>query len=154
MVANVDYARRIGAGGYFAIHRVSDPEGVGSPPPVQPDLQAQVEGEGERDGHRLFDPERLKRAVPADLRELRQWVVWRYEEKDGRPTKIPYQLLTSERRKASSTDSSTWGSFGSAIAVCELEKYDGLGFVLSADDPYVGIDLDHCRDASTGEIEE
>src|SRR3954452_23448044 len=108
-----DFVQRVAAGGYSAMHRGRGPEGVGNLPPVQPDLQAQVEGDGERDGHRLFDPERLKRVVPADLRELRQWVVWRYEEKDGSPTKMPYEPVATaaKRRRASTTDSSTWGSF-------------------------------------------
>jgi len=28
----------------------------------------------------------------------------------------------------------------------------GIGFVFANDDPYIGVDLDHCRDAETGEI--
>jgi len=30
-------------------------------------------------------------AVPAELKELRQWVLWREEIRDNKPTKIPYQ---------------------------------------------------------------
>lgn len=28
--------------------------------------------------------------VPDDLTELDQWVLWRYEERNGRATKVPY----------------------------------------------------------------
>jgi putative DNA primase/helicase len=36
----------------------------------------------------------------------------------------------------------------------ESGDYEGVGFVFCSADPYVGIDLDHCRDPETGEIEE
>ena len=29
-------------------------------------------------------------AVPAELKALRQWVAWSKEQRDGKPTKIPY----------------------------------------------------------------
>ena len=32
-----------------------------------------------------------------DIRDLKQWVCWRSEERDGRPTKIPYDPLSGER---------------------------------------------------------
>lgn len=87
-------------------------------------------------------------AIPAELRERRQWVVWRYEERDGKPTKVPYNARTGG--KALSTKPATWSPFDVALQV--RERYDGIGFVFSKDDPYVGIDLDHARDAETGEI--
>jgi primase-polymerase (primpol)-like protein len=84
--------------------------------------------------------------APDDLRERDQWVLWRYEERNGRETKVPYQV---GRRRASSTDRSTWASFESVTN--ELQGapnwYSGLGFVFSHDDPFCGIDLDDCLDA-------
>jgi primase-polymerase (primpol)-like protein len=44
----------------------------------------------------------------------------------------------------------TWGTFDEVAAV--LDKYDGVGFVFCSADPYVGIDLDGCRDPETSEI--
>jgi len=159
MAAGVDFYVRVAAGAYrppLSWVRPEGPGGEDTRPQVEPQGEAQVEGREEEAGEpRPFDPDRLKRMVPEELRERQQWVVWRYEEtKDGRRTKMPYQLHTQERWKASSIDSKTWGYFGSALAVCEREGYDGVGFMLSADDPYVGIDLDHCRDPQTGEIED
>ncbi len=29
--------------------------------------------------------------IPPELKARPQWVVWRQEVKDGRPTKVPYQ---------------------------------------------------------------
>jgi putative DNA primase/helicase len=50
---------------------------------------------------------------PDDLSELDQWVLWRYEDRRGKPTKLPYQ---SGRRYASSTDPNTWASFETVTA--------------------------------------
>ena len=83
-------------------------------------------------------------AVPDELKRLDQWVLWRYGKKGGKPSKIPYDA--GKQQRASITDSNTWCSFSTA---CHLfaensQKYEGIGFVLSADDPYVGIDFDDC----------
>ena len=32
-----------------------------------------------------------------NMRDLRQWLCWRSEERDGEPTKIPYSPSTGER---------------------------------------------------------
>ncbi len=40
-----------------------------------------------------------------NMRDLRQWLCWRLEERDGKPTKIPYSPLTGS--KASITDPKT-----------------------------------------------
>src|SRR5690349_21235281 len=148
-----EFVQRIAAGGYFAMHRVRGPEAEEPQPEPQPQSQPEPQSQADEET-RPFDLDHLKRMVPLELRERQQWVIWRYEEKDGRPTKMPYEPVATaaKRRRASTTDPDTWGQFGSALAVCDLEKYDGVGFVLSADDPYVGIDLDHCRDPHTGEI--
>jgi putative DNA primase/helicase len=87
--------------------------------------------------------------IPNELRERPQWVVWRYESRDGKPTKVLYDPRTGKR--ASSTDLLTWGTFSEALEA--LEDYDGLGFVFCSGDPYTGIDLDKCRDPKTGTIE-
>lgn len=77
-------------------------------------------------------------AIPAELRERRQWVVWRLEERDAKPTKVPHRSDGSGR--ASSTDPGTWSTFAEATAAAI--RFDGIGYVFSAEDPYVGIDLD------------
>jgi hypothetical protein len=89
--------------------------------------------------------------IPAALRERRQWVLWRLEQRPGakKPTKVPYQ---PDRRPASSTDATTWISFEEAQAAYGAGRFDGVGFVFQSDDPFVGIDLDGCRDAGTGDV--
>ncbi len=89
--------------------------------------------------------------VPADLRERPQWVGWRAEQRDGKPTKVPYNARTGAR--ASSTDPSTWSTFAEAQHACGSGQYDGIGFVVADADPFTGIDLDNCRNPETGELQ-
>lgn len=90
--------------------------------------------------------------VPAELHDLPQWVVWRFEMQNDKLTKVPYKALASHALKASSTDPQTWSFFGPALAIQEFGGYEGVGFVLTKADSYLGLDLDHCVDAQTGEI--
>ena len=84
-------------------------------------------------------------AVPDDLAERDQWVLWRREVVAGRETKVPYSI---RGHRASSTKPADWGGFEKALSVWRRhpERYAGLGFVFSAEDPFVGIDLDDCLD--------
>src|SRR4051812_39857494 len=82
-------------------------------------------------------------AIPRDLRDLPQWVLYRVQARNGKTTKIPYQPGHASRR-ASSTDPQTWGTFEQALAARERGRGDGIGFVFTPDDPFTGIDLDNC----------
>jgi hypothetical protein len=84
--------------------------------------------------------------VPEVLRARNQWVCWRYEAKEGKPgelTKMPYQAKKPDR-KASSKGVQTWADFTTALTSASnpRNKFDGIGYVFSEDDPFVGIDLD------------
>lgn len=83
--------------------------------------------------------------IPAALRGRPQWVLWRAE----RGTKIPY---TTQGKPASSTNRETWTTFDAAWRAWSKGGYTGVGYVFAPDDEFVGIDLDDCRDAATGEI--
>lgn len=76
--------------------------------------------------------------IPQEPRALDQWVI-RDEQK--RP------INPATGKLASPTDPTTWSSFTTAAATGRP-----LGFVFTEDDPYIGIDLDHCRDPETGTI--
>ena len=82
-------------------------------------------------------------AAPAALRERDQWVCWRREMRDGKPTKVPYRA-NDPSTKASSTDPATWASFEDARDVASGRNFDGAGFVLTEGDRITGIDLDDC----------
>lgn len=88
--------------------------------------------------------------IPEELRERPQWVCWRLEERDGKPTKVPYQ---PSGRRASATDLMTWSGFEHCVMEA-AHHFDGVGFVFSSADPFVGIDLDDCRDPESGEVSE
>jgi putative DNA primase/helicase len=88
--------------------------------------------------------------IPREFKDFDHWVVWRLEERDGEPTKVPYSARTGKR--ASSTDSRTWATFFEALEALEDGRWSGLGFVFSSGDPFVGIDFDKCRDPETGEV--
>jgi len=88
------------------------------------------------------------------LTERRQWVVWRYEQRKGqeKPTKVPYNARNGRLAKTDAPD--TWSTYEEArTALARSKRFDGLGYVLSADDPFAGVDLDDCINLETGEID-
>src|SRR5215218_3575825 len=77
--------------------------------------------------------------VPEELLD-NQWVNWRYELRDGKPTKVP---LSTSRTHASHNNPSTWGSWEKVYKNAEANTGSlGIGRVLSANDPYFMLDLD------------
>jgi len=82
--------------------------------------------------------------IPDALVDRAQWVVWR----DEQSTKIPYQARHAHHR-AKVNDPQTWATFAEAISTYERwfdssRAFSGVGYVFSADDPYIGFDLDDC----------
>jgi len=92
--------------------------------------------------------------IPEEFTERRQWVCWRLEGREGKQTKVPY--IAGTNRRASSTDLMTWRTFDQALAAYEAGEppYDGIGFVFCSADPFVGVDLDDCRDPESGAVAE
>jgi putative DNA primase/helicase len=90
--------------------------------------------------------------IPDYLKERPQWIVWRFEKRDGKYTKVPFSAWKNTR--ASSTDLLTWTTFEAAYTIYRTdERYRGVGFMFCSGDPFVGIDLDNCRDPLSGELE-
>lgn len=82
---------------------------------------------------------------PEELKDFRQWVSWRWETRKGKKTKPP---IRPDGSYARNNDPQTWSCFA------DVAKVGNLGFVFSSDDPYIGIDLDGCRNPDTGQIAE
>jgi Primase C terminal 1 (PriCT-1) len=83
--------------------------------------------------------------VPDDLSEYDQWVLWRYEARQGKRTKVPYQV---NGKPASSTNRCTWTTFEEArtVLVRNPRRYAGVGFVFTTEDNLAGLDLDDSLD--------
>lgn len=84
-----------------------------------------------------------------EMRNRNQWLCWEAAMRDGKETKLPKDPETEGF--AQTDDPSTWGSFMNANGLVKRGKMDGVGFVFTEDDNYVGIDLDNCRDPETEE---
>lgn len=84
-------------------------------------------------------------SIPAELKELPQWVLWGFETRDGKKVKVPMQ---ANGRYASTDRRSTWSSFAAAAHLLHghPEKFDGIGFVFTEEDDIIGIDIDKCID--------
>ena len=134
--------------------RVSQPEA--KPNPQTDDITPEISNGPEEIAPQL-DPSAVDlRAIdipPAlkPLAEQKRWVIWKWEPtKRGKPTKVPYKGLTPSK-KASTTQSTTWCDLKTAMLAYTEGKADGIGYVLT-DGDISGIDIDDCRNATTGEL--
>jgi primase-polymerase (primpol)-like protein len=93
--------------------------------------------------------------LPAALRsrtQERRWVCWKWTWKSSQWTKPPFQAC-DPLLFAKSNDPETWGDYSVAVAAVAAGEADGIGYMLPGSD-LSAIDLDHCRDPQTGEIDE
>jgi putative DNA primase/helicase len=82
--------------------------------------------------------------VPAALVERPQWCCWKLirRHEGGKPTKVPFDAKTG--LPASTRDPSTWCDYETALEACAGGGYDGIGFVFTSEDTFIGLDLDDC----------
>ena len=78
--------------------------------------------------------------LPAQLREQGLFCCWRYEERDGKKTKVPYNPRTGG--KAQSTNPATFTPLSVALEALERGQYDGIGVGVFGS--LGAIDIDHC----------
>lgn len=76
---------------------------------------------------------------PKELTKLNNWCVWKYQKRNGKLTKVPFNAETGEFAK--SNDPNTWSSYETAI---NFTGADGVGFFFEP--PYLGIDIDNVED--------
>lgn len=89
--------------------------------------------------------------LPTDLTTGCQHVAWKWETRDGKPMKIPYNVKTGG--KAASDKPQTWASFPEVIVAYIAGGYDGAGRMFADNDDLTGVDFDKCRDPETGAID-
>lgn len=87
--------------------------------------------------------------LPATLRETGLFCCWRYEERDGKPTKPLYNPRTGNY--GNSKDPDTFAPLAVALAALEPGGYDGIGVGVFG--TLGAIDIDHCIQ-DTGELSE
>ena len=81
-------------------------------------------------------------AFPKTLKDLPHFVVWKYEERNGKTTKPPYDAKTGKPAKAN--DPATWTTFETAVKAADIlsgNSFDGIGFELLGTN-LVGVDFD------------
>ena len=91
--------------------------------------------------------------IPEELAALPQFVGWRFGKRrsSGKRKKPPINPRSG--RKAETDEPSTWGTLEEAVQCASDTGLQGIGFVLTDGDDFVGIDLDDCIDPATGEIQ-
>ena len=90
--------------------------------------------------------------IPAVLQQTQGWILWMYEwrERWVKPPCGPNGARLPGWQRPSSRL-----SFRYAVELARTGSphgVGGVGFVFTPQTPFVGIDIDHCRDRATGEI--
>jgi putative DNA primase/helicase len=80
-------------------------------------------------------------SVPQMMKTSKRWLLWRSDDRNGKPSKVPYSITGS---KASVNDPKTWTTFELAVDALDSQGsgFSGIGFVLG--DGFLGIDIDNC----------
>ena len=79
-------------------------------------------------------------SIPKELKNNARWCGWRYEERGGQKTKVPYNPRTLQRAQSNAPE--TFGSWGEVEDALTGGYVDGVGIRIG--DGYSAIDIDHC----------
>ena len=105
----------------------------GEPPPHNSAGNHIAESIGQSN-HRDGNPQNN---LPTEIMQNGRFCCWRYEDRGGKQTKIPYQPLTGEKARSNAPD-----SFCSFEEAASATGYDGLGIGIFGS--LCAIDLDDC----------
>lgn len=90
--------------------------------------------------------------IPLELKRLSHWVGWKYMQRPGENHKRKVPINAMDGQPAKSNDPVTWCDFDTACLGKERFGLDGIGFMFSGDGIF-GIDIDHCYDPETRELD-
>lgn len=81
------------------------------------------------------------------LKTINQWTLWKNKiqmTRKNRPGKVP---VGKNGRAISILNTNNWLSFDDAMTTYlqNTDKFDGVGFIFTENDPYVGVDIDAAR---------
>lgn len=79
-------------------------------------------------------------SIPIELKENARWCGWKYEERGGQRTKVPYNPRTLDRAQSNAPE--TFGSWGEVEDAFLGGYVDGVGIRIG--DGFSAIDIDHC----------
>ncbi|MFT3950643.1 MAG: hypothetical protein QM689_01545 [Oscillospiraceae bacterium] len=85
-------------------------------------------------------------SIPEALKVSALFCLWRYEERKGKRTKVPYNPHTKGKAQPNNPD--TFAPF--EVAVSAADGFDGVGIGIF--DDVCAVDIDHCVNPETGEV--
>ena len=94
--------------------------------------------------------------IPQSLADMPQWLLWRYEAKEGqtKPLKVPYWVTGARRggTQGSDIDRKKLCTLGEARRAFDKGGYTGIGFAFLPGDGLIGIDIDGAINPDTGDV--
>lgn len=80
-------------------------------------------------------------SIPVELKETKNWLLWRYEERPGgQVTKVPY----SPDGRMTGSQTAKW-SFDEVCSV--VNQFSGIGFAFTKENDFCGFDIDSEKDS-------
>lgn len=96
--------------------------------------------------------------IPPDLALRQQWLLWKFESKEGqiKPAKMPYYVSGGRRTGGQGEDRDRQRLATLAVVRRAYERggWSGVGFGFLPDDGLIGIDIDGAIDPETGVVTE
>jgi hypothetical protein len=96
-----------------------------------------------------------KKIINKELKAIPNWVLFGdyIDKTTGKIIhKVPFNAKSNHLTKAKTNNKNTWADYKTCVEASTQNNVKGIGFVFSDDDPFIGIDKDHCFD-STGNLD-
>lgn len=82
--------------------------------------------------------------LPEYVKENARFCLWRYENRNGKKTKVPYR---TDDKRADSTKTSDFAPFADVLTALGNGRYDGIGMMVYGD--LSAVDIDDCVENGT-----